>query len=160
MIYDFDLFDISATFLKIREDITYSLNVEILCKIIKTLENDNSNNIMDNKIRSSLASIENIDREKWEFVFHNNFYVNFLIIKDGKIKKILIRFCQILKQCIKEKHFDKAIAFADTIHEMPNAFAQSLLPLREKYLKHCFKMYQKKWDKGFWKREKGNLGWG
>lgn len=87
------MYDLTATFTRIRFDIRHELNIPILKEIIGILENK-SNVFEFNQIRNALASIEKLDKEVWYFIKYQNVYTHFSILKNTDIYKILIKACK------------------------------------------------------------------
>ena len=92
MISDYDLLDLSAIFKLMRSDISNENNATILTKVVDILSKGETDYI-DNQIRMALASISSLDKEKWQFVYYNNFYVTYKFLKNKIIYSILIQSC-------------------------------------------------------------------
>ena len=152
MISKNDLYDISAAFVVIRSKIRYELNGVILSEIIQVLKLG-SQALEDNQIRKAIASIENLDQERWYFVYHNNLYVNRWLLKNEQIYQLLIKVCDTLKQLLEEKKYERAYDLVDTIHCLPDIIAENHFLVTKSYWKTYVESYRKKWDKLFLKRE-------
>ena len=106
MIGQNDLYDMTAVFKRIREDVQYPHNIIILQKVIDVL---NTQNIYKaNQIRNSIAEIPGLDQKKWYFVFHQNLYVHEILLKDSRIvnllKKSIIYKSDIKRLTLKCRH--------------------------------------------------------
>ena len=141
MITSNDLFDLYYSFLLIRNDIVYELNIEVLEKIYNIILSERKE---DNSIRRGLASIHFLDSEKWNFVFYDNLYVYTEFIKDKKTIYVLAKLCQILKELIETKKFDQAYDLVDAIHFIP-LLIQKKKNISLRVLKKITKTYTKKW---------------
>lgn len=155
MICDQELFDISACFSRIRWDVKNSNNKEVVDKIINVLSiQKNENEIFSfNNIRKAISSIDNIDRDIWEFVFCENIYVHYTMVKDVHIYTLLIKSCELLKQAIDEGIDEKIDNLVDSIHCLPDIIAESHLKIPKSYWKSHVQYYRDKWDKEFLKNE-------
>ena len=98
MISKYDLYDLSAVFVNIRSDVEYELNVQIVDKIIQVLSTGEEAT-EENQIRKAIAEIQNLDREKWYFVYHNNKYV-LLSLVNLTIKKLIPFSLSIFLKCL------------------------------------------------------------
>ena len=90
MISQYDLYDISFAFSIIRNDVKCESVSKVLLKIENVLIHECDWD--DNQIRKGISSIENLDKEIWEFAYHNNVYVTLKLLKDN------IRYHQWLKE--------------------------------------------------------------
>lgn len=155
MILIHDLYDISQAFIGMRADIKYDKNIFILQNIIKVLRSNNS--YEPNQIRNTLAEIPDLDREKWEYVYHQNLYVYHSPLKNQKIINILIKSCEELIIALQSKNFDSAWDLVDTIHCLPDIIAENKFSITKSYWKSHVKYYRDKWDKNFLKDEQKAL---
>lgn len=152
MISKNDLYDISAAFVIIRSNIRYELNGAILNKIIQVLKLDGQA-FEDNQIRQAIASIENLDQERWYYVYHNNVYVNHRLLKNEQIYQLLIKACIILNQLLEEQKYERADDLVDSIHCLPDIIAENHFLITKSYWKTHVENYRKKWDKTFLQKE-------
>ena len=76
MLNIYDLYDIHAILINIRQNPKYELNKEVITKTINVLKNWQNNQKM-NQIRTALQSISSLDIEAYNFVYVNNLYTYF-----------------------------------------------------------------------------------
>jgi len=158
MICNYDLYDISEAFIIIRQDILKCQNIEVVEKMIQVLSDTmNSNEFSFNSVRDSLASINNLNREVWYYVFHKNFYVHFSILKNKKIYQILISICELLKAAFLEGNQEKIYDLVDCVHCLPNIIAENNFTITKSYWKSHVLCYREKWGKNFLKKEQKAL---
>ncbi|MDR1891520.1 MAG: hypothetical protein LBQ48_00685, partial [Oscillospiraceae bacterium] len=124
MITKNDLYDISAALAIIRSNPQYELNVEILDKIIRVLKLDD-NDFEDNQIRKAIASIENMDQERWHYAYHNNFYVNHCLLKNKQLYQLLINICTEIKQLLEMQNYERVYDLVDSVHCVPDIIAEN-----------------------------------
>ena len=148
MIDENDLYDISAAFTRIRYDITYDLNVDVVDKIVQVLIS-NEELSYENRIRIALSSIDNLSKEQWYFAYHNNLYVHHVLLKNPYIYDILVKACLVLKYALVEKSYDKAYDLVDAIHCLPDIIAENKFTITKSYWKTHIRYYRNKWDKEF-----------
>ena len=110
------LYDLYFSFVLIRDDIHYDLNIQILRKIEQTIMSGRCEN---NSLRSALAGIVSIDPQKWGFVFHQNYYTYTELIKDEQFLGLLIEACKELCWLITHNEYEQAYAFVDAVHFLP-----------------------------------------
>lgn len=152
MISKYDLYDLSAVLVNIRSDVEYKLNVQILDKIIQMLSTDEYTT-EENQVRKAIAEVQNLDREKWYFVYHNNLYVNHSLLKKEEIYSLLLTICKSLKTALENQQYDKAYDLADAVHCLPDIIADNGFSVPKAYWKIYIGTYRKKWDKDFLKDE-------
>ena len=148
MISDYDLLDLSAIFKLMRSDISNENNATILTKVIDILSKGETDYI-DNQIRMALASISSLDKEKWQFVYYNNFYVTYKFLKNKIIYSILIQSCIEIKEALANHELEKAYDLLDCIHCLPEIIADNKLKIPKNYWKTHVAIYRKKRDKMF-----------
>lgn len=155
MICDQELFDISAAFERIRWDVLSSHNKDVVEKIIYVLYDQRNENdtFSFNNIRKAISSIGNIDKNIWDFVFHENVYVHFSILKNIYIYNLLIKACELLRQAIDEGIVEKIDNLIDAIHCLPDIIAENNFTIHKSYWKSHVQYYRDKWDKDFLKNE-------
>lgn len=151
MISQNDLYDISAALILIRNNIKSNTNCLVIAKIAEILGAGN-HFFEDNQIRKAIASIEELDKEKWQFVYYNNVYVKHHFLKSDYIYFLLIDLCEQLKTFINQNNYEKAYDLADCIHCLPEILADNGFAIPTTYWKAYIKKYRKKWDKGFLKK--------
>ncbi len=156
MISKIDLYDLTASFVSIRINIKYELNsiilheiVKVLCFYDKTYE--------DNQIRKAIASINNLDKERWYFVYHNNIYVRHQLLKEEAIYQLLIKVCNLLIQLLEDEEYENAYDLVDTIHFLPDIIADNNFTIKQSYWNTLVKDYRDKWDKNFLLKEQKEL---
>ena len=159
MICDQELFDISAAFVRIRFDVLSRNNKDVVNKIIYVLSNQKNeyDTFTFNNIRKAISSIENIDKNIWDFAFHENMYVHFTILKNNSIYNLLIKACELLKQAIDEGVEEKIDDLVDAIHCLPDIIAENNLMIPKSYWKSHVQFYRNKWDKDFLKNEQKTI---
>lgn len=148
MISQNELYDISVALTAIRNNIKEDVNKEVLYKIISVL-NSKSETFKDNQIRRAIASINNLDQERWYYVYHNNVYANYKILRNKYIYKLLIKLCYELKCLVESNNFEKAYDLADCFHCLPNIIADNNFTIPKYFWKIYVKPYRDKWDKSF-----------
>lgn len=155
LICDQDLYDISACLVSIRNEPSDPLNEAVVDQILHVLRIENDSFVF-NSIRSAVSSIANLNKEKWYFVFHENVYVHYAILKDANIYNILIKALSELKQVIAEGKRDRIDNLADCLHCLPDIIAENHFTINKNYWKSHVQYYRKKWDKGFLLQEQKN----
>ncbi|MBS5843405.1 MAG: hypothetical protein KIC77_07975 [Clostridiales bacterium] len=148
MISDYDLLDLSAIFVLMRYDISNENNIIILTKVIDVLSKGDTYYI-DNQIRIALASLSYLDKEAWEFVYHNNVYVTYRFLENKIIYSILVQSCIAVKEALANDELEKAYDLFDCIHCLPEIIADNKLKIPKNYWKTHVSIYRKKWDKMF-----------
>lgn len=128
----------------IRNNIRHELNAAILCKIISALEAKEI--FEDNQIRKAIATIEDLDREQWYCMYHNNVYVKHEYLKNESAYSLLIQLCDELKRLILNRDFDKAYDLADAFHCLPDIIADNDFEIPKSFFKTYINPYMKKWD--------------
>ena len=153
MITKNDLYDISAAFIRVRSDITAHENVPVLTQIESVLVNE-LDNCEDNQIRKALSTINNLDKNKWHYIYCNNVYVNHQAINNKNIYDLLIFLCCSLKELIQNNNYEQAYDLVDCIHALPEILANNNIKIPSSYWKTYVKTYQKKWDKSFLRKHR------
>ncbi|MHB1453783.1 MAG: hypothetical protein ACYCYM_07515 [Saccharofermentanales bacterium] len=146
-----DLHDMSAIFTGIREDIKNDKNEIIIQKIIQVLFMKDTYEY--NQLRNTLKDIDGLDKEKWNFVFHENLYVYNAILHDDNIYVILTKICEKLRNAILQNKFDEAEDLTNAVHCLPDIIAENHLTITANYWNSHMKYYRDKWDKDFLKNE-------
>ena len=148
MITKYDLYDISAAFVLIRADIKSESNSEVIKSIVDVLQNVE---VMyeENQIRKAIQNIDNLDRERWQFVFHLNVYVNHDNLKNSSIYAVLISACKRLLKTLSEKNYEEAYDLVDCIHCLPEIIADNRFEITKTFWNANIKEYRHKWDKDF-----------
>ena len=155
MINKNDLYDITFALTIIRNNITEKSNSKILSEIKKVLEREN--NTEDNQIRKAISSIDELDREQWFFVYHNNIYVNHQILNKLSIYDLLIKLCQSLIGALNKKEFDRAYDLVDSFHCLPEIIADNNFTIPKSFWGTFIKNYRSKWDNNFLRDEQREL---
>ena len=88
MLNHFDLYDLTAVLINIRDDIKSNSNLIILESLIKVL--NDIDNYEDNQIRKKLATL-NLGNDKWYFVYYDNVYVTHKILKNMTLVRLIIQ---------------------------------------------------------------------
>ncbi len=152
MLSNWDMQDIFSVFLRIRNDVRHEQNVVVLSLLIVTLESD-TELYTHNKIRKALASSGDLDKNIWEFIYHENIYVHYKITKDKNINKLLVCLCTQLQQLLIQKKYQQAYDLVDAVHCLPNIIVENEFQIPKSYWKIYVKPYRKKWDKTFLKSQ-------
>jgi hypothetical protein len=151
MIGSNDLYDISAAFTRIRAEIQYEQNINILQSIKKVLQIENS--YESNQIRNAIAQIPDLNIEKWYYVYHQNIYVYDAILKNKNIIIILIIICDKLISALQLKNYDFACDLVDAVHCLPDIIAENKFTIPKSYWKSHIQYLRNKWDKDLLKNE-------
>ncbi|HHU56537.1 MAG TPA: hypothetical protein GXZ48_07620 [Acholeplasmataceae bacterium] len=149
MLNIYDLYDIHAILINIRQNPEYELNKEVITKTINVLKNWQNNQKM-NQIRTALQSISSLDIEAYNFVYVNNMYTYFpSYLKNENIYIMLIEALECLLIAIEEKNIEKIIDLADCLHNLPIYLVENHFFVPKEYWNCEVKYYRKKWDKNF-----------
>lgn len=149
MLNIYDLYDIHAILINIRQNPKYELNKEVITKTINVLKNWQNNQKM-NQIRTALQSISSLDIEAYNFVYVNNLYTYFpSYLKNENIYIMLIEALECLLIAIEEKNIEKIIDLADCLHNLPIYLVENHFFVPKEYWNCEVKYYRKKWDKNF-----------
>ena len=149
MLNIYDLYDLHAILINIRQWPKYDLNGEVIHKTIKVLKNWQNNNEI-NQIRTELQSITNLDVEIYKFVFVNNLYSYFpAFLKNNNIYMMLTEALEYLLKVIKDKNQEKIIDLTDCLHNLPIIIAENHFVVPKEYWDREVKYYRGKWDKDF-----------
>ena len=148
MLSNYDLYDISATFMRLRKDIQCEANVAIIEAILPKIQFDKQYND-DNQIRQAIASVQGLDRDLWYFVYYNNVYVHRRILKDEYIYTILLVVCERIHKLLICKQFNQAYDIVDAVHCLPDIIAENNFSVTKSYWMHHLKQYRHKWDNKF-----------
>lgn len=146
-----DLYDISFALQLIRSDIQNEHNRAILYKIEQVLKKKSDTE--DNQIRTAISSIDNLDREQWRYVYHNNLYVNHRTLKNEHIYRILITMCDAVIFQLENQDFKRAYDLVDCFHCLPDIIANNNFKIPRTYWKRYISKYRRKWDRTFLKHE-------
>lgn len=152
MISQYDLYDMTFALTLVRDDIGYELNNDILSKIICVLK-DHSVMYEDNKIRKAVSSIDNLNCERWQFVYHNNVYVNHKFLTNYHIYELLIILCEEVCRALKNGSHEKAVDLIDCFHCLPEMIADNSLSVPKQFWKLYMNPYRNKWDSDLAKKE-------
>ena len=147
MVCQYDLYDISYAFCIIRSDVRYDLCGRILLEITNALKNENV--YEDNQIRRAIASVENISGKQWDFVYHNNVYVNFKLLKDKHIYDLITKICEELIVLFNSNAFERFYDLIDAVHCLPEIIADNKFSVPDDYWDNYIVPYRNKWDKQF-----------
>ncbi len=155
MIGQNDLYDMTAVFKRIREDVQYPHNIIILQKVIDVL---NTQNIYKaNQIRNSIAEIPGLDQKKWYFVFHQNLYVHEILLKDSRIVNLLKKICEDLIMAIKSCKYEYAKDLADMVHCLPDIIAENNLNIPRSYWRSHVQPFRARWNHNYLKNEQRSI---
>ncbi len=152
MISKNDLYDISAAFIQIRKNIRCNENVLVISAIRQVLTNT-FDYTEDNQIRKALSTIERLDKIRWQYVYHNNYYVNYQFLKNKYTYDLLSSICFLLENLLIQNNFEQAEDLVDCVHCLPNILADNHFTIPKSFWKTHVKTYRKKWDKTFLRSE-------
>lgn len=144
MITQNELYDLSFVISLIRSDITANENITIL-NIILDLLNNKEQSISNNEIRKNLRQIPILSK-KWEFVYHENYYVRTIVFKNDKIIKVMSDMLMKLKSLLLSQEYAQAYDLADALHTLPEIIADNKGKIPHKYSKIFLNSYRNKWD--------------
>ena len=149
MIINTELHDLAYSIKLFRSNIKFSENIELIRKIIKAINNE-ANAYQPNNIRKSLAEIEELADERWQFVRVENIYtLPCEIIKTPNINKFLSAILSDLLKQLENKNYEQAYDLADVAHAIPEILAEYNGKLTNSYWKNCIEPYRKKWGCNF-----------
>lgn len=143
-----DLYDMTYVLICVRNHIECEMNVKVLQQIENVINNLYVCDSPDNRIRRALAEL-NLQEKKWEFVYHENFYVQRQFLKNGEIYAILKKMCNCLIQLLEKKQYVQAYDLADAFHCLPDVIANSSFTIPKSYWKIYIYAYRKKWAPKF-----------
>ena len=150
-----DLFDISAVFTIIRSNIRYERNIDIITNISYVISDRNF--YEQNIIRKAISKIKDLDKERWNFVYHENLYMYDAVLKDENIIDILIKICKELIYQLNTEKLEMADDLVDAVHCLPTIIAENKFKIPKSYWKSHMKFYRLKWDKTFLLKEQRNM---
>ena len=149
MLNIFDLYDLHAIFVNIRNNPTNPSNEAIISKLVQifTLKNEN---FETNQIRVALQELNICEQQEYSFVLCKNVYAYIpYLIKDENIYKLLELACEQLLKIIRNGNHEQIEDLADTLHNLPLLLAENNRSLPKSFWDHEVKYYQKKWDRLF-----------
>ena len=152
MISQWDLYDISAALIIVRNDIQNNLNCDILAKISDALKCSEQKD-EENQIRRALASLHGLDSSLWNYVYHNNVYVMHRMVKDPHIYDLLLALCMESLRILEMKSFERARDLLDSYHCLPNMIADNHFSVPNAYWRTYIQPYRRKWDQTFLRAE-------
>lgn len=123
MITQHELHDLSYVLSLIRSDIKCPDNIKVL-DILLTIMNEPENLISDNTIRNSLRVVTTLGNA-WEFVRHENYYIDTFIFKNMNVQIYLYNMIKELKTLIISCNYTQAYDLADAIHALPDIIADN-----------------------------------
>lgn len=149
---NFDFYDIYAVLIQFRFAPSYKHNRIIAVKIKELFDATQKDNTIEaNIIRSSLASIQDIDRERYGWAFTNNVYTyGHKTIKEEMPYKLLSAGFSELIRCLDEHNEEKFRDLADALHNIPIILTEEKKNFK-KTLKTEISFYRQKWHKNFLK---------
>ena len=147
-----DLYDLSYVLTLVRNDIKYSLNIELLEIIIMAI-NHKYDSYQVNNIRKHLYQIKNLDDERWSFVKIENFYTKSSnIIKTPNVNEFLSEILNNIMILLDKGEYEQAYELADVAHAIPEIMANYNGKITKSYWKHQIEPYGRKWDCIFFKK--------
>ncbi|MBS5585864.1 MAG: hypothetical protein KHX36_06555 [Clostridiales bacterium] len=152
MISQWDLYDISAALIIVRNDIQNNLNCDILAKISDVLKCSEQKD-EENPIRRALASLHGLDSSLWNYVYHDNVYVMHRMVKDSHIYDLLLALCMESLRILEMKNFERARDLLDSYHCLPNMIADNHFSVPNAYWRTYIQPYRRKWDQTFLRAE-------
>ena len=149
MLNIFDLYDLHAIFVNIRNNPANPLNEVIVSKLLQILTLDNKNSDT-NQIRVALRELNISDQQEYSFALCENVYTYIpCLIKDENIYKLLRLTCDELLKVTRNGNLEQIEDLADALHNLPLLLAENNLSLPKRFLDYEVKYYQKKWNKLF-----------
>lgn len=149
MLNIFDLYDLHAIFVNIRNNPTNSSNEAIISKLLQviTLKNEN---FETNQFRVALQELNIYDQQEYSFVSCKNVYTYIpCLIKDENIYRLLELACNELLKVIRNGNHEQVEDLADMLHNLPLLLAENNLSLPKSFWNCEVNYYQKKWNKLF-----------
>ena len=146
MLNIFDLFDLHAVLVNIRNDPACSCNEEIVKSLISAMKDASSSsyNSFRREINHNCPKLS----DEYAFVRVENAYPFVpLLLKDRKKQALLLYCLSYLLDVLREKNFEKIFDTADALHNLP------LFLIQEGDWRSFWKSnvvpYRKKWDESF-----------
>lgn len=149
MLTNYDFRDMSKVLRMVRYDVTAPENPDVLSRILPTVSADPTD-VDGNTIRAAVSSVGSLDKEKWAFAFHNNFYVDLQPIKNGNVYVILRKCLTTLIALLESENHENAKDLSDAIHVLPSMIADNYrFEIPGGFWRVYIKQYRKKWDSRF-----------
>jgi len=149
MLNFFDLYDLHAILVNIRNNESDSLNEKIISKTLKVLKDRNCNFDI-NQFRDALKDLELSKYQEYSFVYTQNVYSYIpYLIKEDKIYKLFEIACEELLEITSKHNYDQVRDLADTLHNLPLMLAEQNLSIPKNFWYYEVKYYRNKWDKSF-----------
>jgi len=133
MLTKYDLYDLSAVFQGIRFDIKDVENPLIIDRLICLLHKHiDDPHTTQNEIRIELSQTEGLKKEKWDFVFYRNLYVNCSVLKNKNVYILFIDALEYLKNLLLCNEYKKADDSIDALHNLPENIANNSFIISKK----------------------------
>ncbi len=148
MLSIFDLFDLHAVFVNIRNDPNNTQNQKIVEAVLFSVNDTDC--ISGNSLRKAIGSACTDLPQEYAFVYAENNYPFIPFLLKNENKRNLLSFCaSYLLQVIKEKNAERISDTADAMHNLP----MLLLDARDLnfFWRGSIVPYRKKWDRSFFK---------
>lgn len=157
MLNFFDLYDLHAIFVNIRNNALDSSNEKIITQILQVLKNRNEN-FEFNQIRNALKVLNLSNQKEYSFVFTNNVYPYVpYVIKEEKIYELFQVVCEELLGSVRQHRFSQVFDLADAVHNLPLVLAENKLHIPQSFWKNEINYYRKNWDRSFLKKFERNF---
>ena len=154
MLSVFDLYDLHAVLINIRNSPSSSDNEAVVCQILHALNEVRFTEL--NQIRSSLSELDLQSKLEYSFVYTKNVYpyVPFYL-KDTTSYQLLLDAFQHLLNVIQSACYEQTEELADALHNLPLWLINC--PKHSHFWSLNIVPYQKKWEKTFLKKYKNML---
>ena len=153
----YELYDLHSVICNIRFVPMAPENEKILQALYELFSKPQTDNIIRaNQVRHSLAELDQLDPERWEWVRTFNLYVYGLdVIDDIRYSQVLLIGLKELLLCVQEKNEKRIFDCADAMHNVPVIIADSSDPKKDILFE--IGSYSKKWNPDFYSRMKACL---
>ncbi len=154
MLSVFDLYDLHAVLINIRNSPKSSDNEAVVCQILHALNEVHVNE--SNQIRSSLSKLNLQSKSEYSFVYAKNVYPYIpFCLKDSISYQLLLDSFQHLLNVIQSAGYEQVEALADALHNLPLWLIN--YPKHSRFWSLNIVPYQKKWEKSFLKNYRNML---
>lgn len=149
MLNAFDLYDLHAIFVNIRNNESNPLNHDIVFNTLQVIKK-RSTNFSFNQFRNALLSLELSNCQEYAFVFTQNTYpyIPFLL-KDENVYELLECVCDELLDVINGCNYVQIKDLADAIHNLPLLLVENNSTIPDDFWKYEIDFYRNKWNKSF-----------
>lgn len=149
MLNSFDLYDLYAIFVNIRNNEYDVLNGDIVSKILDVLKN-RTVNFETNQFRTALSTFDLSKQPEYSFVYTQNVYTYIpSLIKEEKVYELLEIVCEELLKIISQHKYEQVRDLADVLHNLPLMIVEQNLSIPVDFWCSEIKYYRKKWNNSF-----------